>query len=120
MLTSETEAPVRVTDEDWEQRYSLGIARYDAGSKKRCWRMWHPDLVGRPYCYEPLGHEGDHKGFGLQWSRSPRVSLKTAEYFLSCYRFIPNNNHEITLLDDGTVTMSLQALGDAVRFIRMD
>jgi len=114
-----TEAPARITDEDWEQRYSFGIARYDAGGEKQCWRMWHPDLVGGPFCHEPLRHEGDHKGFGLVWSRSPRVSPKTADCFLSCYRSIPNNNHEITLRDDGTVTMTLRAFGNAVRFIRV-
>ena len=117
MTTASPEAPLRVTDEDWEHRYTTHSKDYDRAGKNECWRMWHPGVIRGPYCLEPLGHEGDHKGFGMRWSRTPHVSQKMAEEFLACYRRIPNAYQDITLRDDGTVTMTLRAFRSAVQFI---
>jgi hypothetical protein len=65
----------------------------------------------------PLGHGGDHAGNAFSWSQTPHVDATVAKKFLTYYRSIPNSNHDITLRDDGTVSMSLGAFQAATAFI---
>jgi len=112
-----TDAAVQERTE-WEVRHTPsphGLG-YDHDADVKCWLMWHPD-VQIPYCQELIGHDGDHSGFAVKWSRSPRVDVRTARDFLHMYRAVPNGYHDITLCDDGTVTMTLAAFSAATRFI---
>lgn len=114
-MTITSETPTRVTNEDWEQRFSSSTGSYNLAGRGRCWRMWHPDLANGPICAEPLDHKGVHEGHGIHWSRTPRVSREIAEQFLACYKAIPSHYHDVTLSDDGAVTMTLRALRSALR-----
>lgn len=98
-------------------RYSYGIEHYDQGGRGRCWELWHSGVKHSPRCELDLDHEGDHKGNAMSWSKEPDVDVDTAAKFLQYYRRIPNSNHDIVLLDNGSVAMSLRALYAATVFI---
>lgn len=100
-------------------RMSFSLESYDKGGEGKCWEMWHVEVPRGPYCALDLDHEGDHKGFGMQWPMPPEVDKLTAERFLQLYRRIPNDNHDIVLRDDGVVEMTLTAFYAVTAFINI-
>lgn len=81
-----------------------------------CAARWHPDLWWGQ-CHEKDGHDGPHSGNAFRWEKPTKVDKATAEKFMHYYQRIPNSNHAITLNDDTTVTMTLNAFWAATNFI---
>lgn len=90
---------------------------YEKAGEGKCWEQFLHELSDSPYCHKDEAHDGDHEGYGVRWTEEPQVDVDTATRFLKAYRRIPNQNHEIWLNHDGTVTMTLRGLEAAVRFL---
>lgn len=98
-------------------RFQFSNASYDKAGEGKCWELWHAGVNQSPRCELDLDHEGDHKGNGMSWPKEPAVDAEAATKFLAYYRRIPNTNHEIVLLDDGTVHMTLRAFWATTAFL---
>lgn len=87
-------------------RFESTDPKYNQAHEHVCLEIFHPGVKHGPICQCGRDHEGRHEGYGFSWQEEPKVDAQTAATFLTAYRKIPNGTRELTLNDDGTVTIS--------------
>lgn len=98
-------------------RMTWGVEMYDRAGAGKCWELWHPEFRNGPYCQQDVGHDGLHRGGGMEWFAQSHADPAVAARFLSAYRRIPNAYHELWLRDDGFVEGTVRGLQAAVMFV---